>query len=56
MPALFPCPDCGHEVSKKAEACPSCGRKLKSKSSGAALLLIILLAFILYFIAMGLFR
>ena len=23
--ALINCPECGHEVSKKAKACPSCG-------------------------------
>ncbi len=25
---LQPCPDCGHQVSKKAVACPSCGRRI----------------------------
>ena len=25
--ALMPCPDCGHEVSKRALMCPSCGLK-----------------------------
>ncbi len=26
---LAPCPDCGHAVSKLAEACPNCGRLLR---------------------------
>ena len=26
---LGPCPDCGHAVSRLAEACPSCGRPLR---------------------------
>jgi RNA polymerase subunit RPABC4/transcription elongation factor Spt4 len=25
---LKPCPDCGHNVSKDAAACPGCGRKI----------------------------
>lgn len=29
--ALKKCKECGHQVSKKAETCPSCGNKLKSK-------------------------
>jgi predicted amidophosphoribosyltransferase len=27
--ALVPCPDCGHQVSRLAEACPSCARSLR---------------------------
>ncbi len=26
---LGPCPDCGHAVSRLAEACPNCGRLLR---------------------------
>ena len=29
--ALIKCPECGHQVSDKAEACPSCGFKPTSK-------------------------
>jgi uncharacterized OB-fold protein len=29
MAALTKCKDCGHEVSKTAEACPSCGARFK---------------------------
>ena len=29
-PKLDPCPDCGHAVSRLAEACPSCGRILRT--------------------------
>jgi hypothetical protein len=25
-PNLFPCPDCGHQISRLAKACPKCGR------------------------------
>jgi hypothetical protein len=31
-PNLIVCPDCHHMVSKDAETCPSCGRKLKTTS------------------------
>ena len=30
MAKLKPCPDCGHQVSRKAYACPSCGRVVKA--------------------------
>jgi DNA-directed RNA polymerase subunit RPC12/RpoP len=26
-PKLMPCPDCGHQVSKKAATCPTCGHR-----------------------------
>ena len=29
-PNLGPCPDCGHLVSGLAEACPNCGRVLRT--------------------------
>jgi hypothetical protein len=32
-PNLTVCPDCHHMVSKDAETCPSCGRKLKTTSA-----------------------
>ncbi len=25
---LFPCPDCGHKISRTAKSCPNCGYKL----------------------------
>ena len=28
--ALVPCPDCGHLLSRAAEACPSCARPLRA--------------------------
>ena len=31
---LFPCPDCGHEVSRKANKCSNCGRHLTEKDKG----------------------
>ena len=30
MSKLYPCPDCGTMVSKTANTCPKCGRKLSS--------------------------
>ena len=27
-PNLYPCPDCGHFVSRQAPTCPQCGRAL----------------------------
>jgi hypothetical protein len=27
-PNLFPCPDCGRQVSRLAKSCPNCGRPL----------------------------
>ncbi len=29
MSNMAACPDCGEQVSRKAENCPKCGRKLK---------------------------
>ncbi len=29
-PNLFPCPDCGRQVSRMATSCPNCGRPLAS--------------------------
>jgi len=31
MPRLISCDDCGHSVSKSAEACPNCGKRLKRR-------------------------
>jgi hypothetical protein len=32
--ALVPCPECGHQVSTQAAACPSCGRTLAANVPG----------------------
>jgi predicted metal-binding protein len=29
--ALIDCPECGHQVSDQADACPSCGRRLRRR-------------------------
>ncbi|MCA1590183.1 MAG: zinc-ribbon domain-containing protein, partial [Acidobacteria bacterium] len=29
--ALLHCPECGHEISTSAVACPSCGRPLNAR-------------------------
>jgi primosomal protein N' len=34
MSDLKPCPSCGHQVSEKADTCPSCGRKSLSRNPG----------------------
>jgi hypothetical protein len=41
--ALKKCRDCGHSVSKRAEACPNCGAKFKTKSMGCGTLLLVIL-------------
>lgn len=33
MATLTKCPDCAHEVSKKAETCPKCGKRLRGSFS-----------------------
>jgi hypothetical protein len=33
---LKPCPDCGHEVSLRANRCPQCGGPLWHKTAGEA--------------------
>jgi predicted amidophosphoribosyltransferase len=37
--ALVPCPDCGHLVSRLAEACPSCARPLRKPAPREGLFL-----------------
>ena len=37
--ALVPCPDCGHQVSRAAETCPSCARPLRKPASREGLFL-----------------
>jgi hypothetical protein len=37
--ALVPCPDCGHQVSRLAEACPSCARPLRKAAPREGLFL-----------------
>ena len=44
--ALRKCKECGKEVSTKAEACPNCGAKQKTKKSGCLIILGVLLAFL----------
>lgn len=36
---LVPCPDCGHPVSRSAETCPSCARRLRAPASREGLFL-----------------
>ena len=46
---LQPCKDCGHQVSKKAESCPNCGRQ--RPGGGVSMGVIILTGIIGVFIA-----
>lgn len=49
--ALVPCPDCGTEVSPKAEKCPKCGRVIKKSQSAIGILAAIIIGLIIgYFI------
>lgn len=41
--ALMKCKECGNEVSAKADSCPKCGAKIKVKSIGFGLILVLFL-------------
>ena len=58
MSKLYPCPDCGTEVSKTANTCPKCGRKLNSPENvGNALASLLgIIVTIWLFWKMGVFR
>lgn len=49
MSKMAKCKTCGHDISKKAKTCPSCGEKnpAKKTSAGGVLLLILLGLFII---------
>jgi hypothetical protein len=48
MGSLVKCGDCGSRISKRAAACPICGRPLKAKRSGClACVVFLALAFVL---------
>jgi DNA-directed RNA polymerase subunit RPC12/RpoP len=42
---LVNCPDCGHQVSKKAATCPACGRRI---AFGTVMFLAICCAFFVW--------
>ena len=44
--ALIKCKECGHEVSKRADKCPSCGAPIKKKTSILSWLLLLFLIFV----------
>jgi len=44
---LIPCPDCMHEVSRQAAACPHCGRKLKKEQTAIGLLAAIIIGLLI---------
>lgn len=43
--ALIKCKECGEQISTKAVACPKCGAVTKQKTSGCALVFLVLLVF-----------
>lgn len=50
MNNLYPCPDCGTQVSKTANVCPKCGRKLNSPENvGNALASLLGMVFTIWF-------
>lgn len=55
-PNLVPCKDCDHPVSKDAEVCPSCGRRISgSRTDQVATLIFVLmlLSLLAAFFGMG---
>lgn len=57
--ALIKCPDCDHDISTEADACPNCGWKARGGNSaisgcGTTMTLLITLPTLLIFIFMGL--
>ena len=50
--ALTSCRECGHQVSEKAEGCPSCGAPLKEFTAKGCLLFLIFLILVIWSIGM----
>lgn len=44
---LIACPDCGKQVSRRADACPGCGRRMRSRQTAGGLLAAIVIGLIL---------
>ncbi len=44
---LIACPDCSHQVSRKAEACPQCGRGIRPRQTAGGVLAAIIIGLIL---------
>jgi uncharacterized OB-fold protein len=54
--SLTKCPECGHEVSKKARTCPSCGHRKKQflDGCGTVIVILILVIIVIWFVGAGL--
>ncbi len=48
---LKTCKDCGEEISKKAEVCPSCGRVYKKSDVGCLLTILISIIFFMFIVS-----
>jgi hypothetical protein len=46
--ALRKCPECGHDVSSKAERCPNCGVGIKRKGMGCGTAILVVAAFAIF--------
>lgn len=51
--ALKNCPECGHEISKKAKACPKCGHAKKGFFYGCGTATVIILLLIIAIAVVG---
>ena len=50
MAKLTLCPDCEKNVSRAAEVCPHCGRRLRNRQTAAGLLSAVVLGMVLCWI------
>jgi RNA polymerase subunit RPABC4/transcription elongation factor Spt4 len=46
--ALKACPECGHDMSTRADACPECGYRRSRVFAGVLLVIVILLLVFLF--------
>lgn len=45
--SLKTCPECGHQVSKKARTCPNCGHRKKRFLDGCGTLIVVVILIII---------
>ncbi len=53
MKNLVSCPDCQKEISRKAELCPNCGLRLRSRQTAAGILAAVVLGLIICWLIMN---
>ena len=51
--AMMKCPECGQEISDKADKCPNCGNPIKKQKSTAVLGIVIVCAIIIAFVLLS---